>query len=296
MQVSLKLTMMIFYLPGAFGLRLVESEIPETEVPKIVYAVLANRNEKYVKILETHFDTWAGQAVSEGRYFATVGEGPIILQQKHQSALKETSCDDGYQGLACKEFVNLEEGLKRKADWLVIIEEDKYVNTSAVEKGLAELTEKYKTLPIAMGVTGCALWECPELPDKAERGSICGGGGFILNRAALLLLFKDGSESLRTEYLKKAGSPNDVITACALQKRGGELVNSYDVLDGKFILHANRLATHKEIENAILDEHAVMIHLNDAKTLPEDMYYAHYVEHSDNDHLRPERTKPAAAP
>jgi len=137
------------------------SEISQKQTPKVVYAVLANRREDYVNILQTHFDTWAVQALSEGRYFATVGRGRSILSDKYQSALKETSCDDSYHGLACKEFENLEEGLKRNADWLVILAEDNYVNTSGLEKALASLTKKYKTLPIALGIKGCALMNCP---------------------------------------------------------------------------------------------------------------------------------------
>jgi hypothetical protein len=235
---------------------------------KVVYAVSGSRMEKYAKLLQAQFETWAPRPISEGRYFVTIGTGPSIRQyvpEQYWSALRETSCADNYAGLACKNFESLKEGLKRNADWLVILNEDNYVNTSGLEQTLSNLSREhpeYKTSPIEMGIKGCELSMCPELHGKV---SICGGGGQIFNHAALSLLFRDGPEALFSEYSKKAGLQDDPIAACALQKRGGELIDFHEGL------LANRIFQKREMDIAI-DHHPLVMHY---LTTPEVMHYVH---------------------
>lgn len=262
LQVSITLAICLTSLPTAGGLHL--SRANQQAEPKVVYGVLASRVPKYARVLESHFDTWAAQAFSEGRYFATVGHGPSILTEAHQAALQDSPCEDNYRGIPCKEFYGLREGFRRNADWLVVVGEDNYVNTRELEETLAGLTERYRNQPVALGNNLCELWSCPELPGKK---SICGGGGFIWNRAALSLLFEGGEseDQVLQEYTKKAGLPGDVVSGCALQKRGGELVMFYDRI------LANRIVNKGDMDMAIDHRPLLMHYLN----TPEVMRYAH---------------------
>lgn len=245
-----------------------EKESLIKDAVKIVYAVSGTRTEKYARLLQAQFETWAPQPISEGRYFVTVGVGPSIRQyvpEKYRSALRETSCADSYTGLACKNFEGLKEGLKRNADWLVVLNEDNYVNTSGLEQVLFNLYQEhpeYKTSPIEMGIKGCELLGCPELHGKV---SICGGGGQIFNHAALSLLFRDGPETLFSEYSNKSGLQDDPVAACALQKRGGELIDFHEGL------LANRITQKREMDFAINHRPLVLHYL----TTPEVMHYVH---------------------
>jgi len=111
---------------------------------------------------------------------------------------------------------------------------------------------EYKTAPLELGLKGCELWQCPELPGKV---SICGGGGQIFNHAALSLLFdSDGPDKLFSEFLSKSGQPDDPVVACALQKRGGQLVN-FDTGN-----HGQRIVHKENLDNAIDKEEPTLFH------------------------------------
>merc|ERR1719420_1975384 len=124
---------------------------------RVIFGVIANRKPNYMNVLKAHFDTWAPRVLSEGRYMAVVGAGNETLPQEYRSAFVETSCLDTYDGIACKEFENQQEAIRRNADWLVILGEDNYVDTKRMEEKLAKLYVdhlEYEASPIAAGIVG----------------------------------------------------------------------------------------------------------------------------------------------
>jgi len=123
----------------------------------------------------------------------------------------------------------VEEGYHREADWLVILGEDVYMNTSWLEdtlinhRGAAAGSQL-----VALGnlVCGRDLEKITKdkgfCPEVEKDGGICGGGGYAINRAALEVLMKEGTETLRGQY-NNGPTPGDMATSCFLRQRRVEL-------------------------------------------------------------------------
>lgn len=229
-------------LPGAFFLQ--PREALARSKKTVLYGVMTCGVADKVKLIEAQLQTWAAQVYAEGRYFAMTGQGDFTLPRDKDAAWMRSPCKDTYDGLACKEFYLEREAFVRNADWLVILGEDNYVNTSLLEAKLEAYDSEHRDVdaPVALGLVGCELRQCPELPNDV---SLCGGAGIMLNRAAVKALFSADADSLRSEYMAKSGQPNDVITACAVQKRGGTLMQFNDGLE------ANRIMTRSSLQAAI---------------------------------------------
>lgn len=179
----------------------------------VLYGVMTNNKPEYREKLIAQLDTWAAGLPDQGRFFALTGTGG---DTEGISGLIVSSCSDGYNGIPCKEEQLIENGYKRGAEWLAILGEDNYVDTALFEKSLAA---RRSDSPVALGLLGCKTDPkfCPEAADKP---SLCGGGGYVLNRAALAALLEPGADALRSDYDQGVGHQGDLITSCMLHRRG----------------------------------------------------------------------------
>jgi len=128
---------------------------------------------------------------------------------------------DDMPGALCKEAALLAEAAALGAAWVYVVSEDSYVHTRNVEEWLAD---KSPDDAIAYGgLTGCGRGLfCQGVPAFDEGGGLCGGGGYILSRAALRRLLADGAAALHEVY-DRSPWPNDMTTSCELAKRGVRL-------------------------------------------------------------------------
>jgi hypothetical protein len=225
-----------------------------------------------LRLIQSQLETWAAPAFADGRYVAIVGRHSADIPAQLDSILMRSNCSDiGGAGVPCKEFELEREAHARQADWTVIVGEDNYVNTNLLETRLAEYDSQHEaddTLPVVLGVTNCLLTSCPELPNHL---SLCGGGGAIMNRAALQTLFRDGAQSLQAEYFGMSGKAGgDAIMSCALQKRGGKLV---EWRSNALILE--RLMQRQRLEYAISTKPAILHYM----TTPAVMRWVHRTMH-----------------
>mmetsp|Transcript_38133 Transcript_38133/g.121497 ORF Transcript_38133/g.121497 Transcript_38133/m.121497 type:complete len:432 (-) Transcript_38133:63-1358(-) len=195
--------------------------------PFVLYGVMTSNAEKYQAKLKAQLDTWAAVPVWEGRFFAVTGQGNNTLQVA-DGILAPRKCWDDYGGVTCKEEEVLETGYDRGAEWLVVLGEDHYVDVPALESYLA--SRGTSTKPLALGIVGCGQGNknCDFCGEVVDSGGLCGGGGYMLNRATLAAVFADGIASVRSEYADQAGGYGDITTSCALLKRDIQLENIGD--------------------------------------------------------------------
>jgi len=241
------------------------SEVSERWGSNVVYAIFTSAIPKYHEKLETQLETWAARPAAEGRYVAVGGRNYPDAWQSG-SILKST-CGDDMSSISCKEATLLAEGAARGADWLVVVGEDNYVYTRHVE---AYLKHQDPDRAVAYGYVGCGRGKyCQDNAQFSMRGGLCGGGGYIISRAALQRLVADGAPALHKVYDKTA-NPNDMTTSCELVRHGTQLrhlsgmhgtpmfmiqqyfnaAHSEDILTSHYLLPTAMRWMHAEVEEA----------------------------------------------
>eukprot|EP00928_Gymnodinium_smaydae_P043051 TRINITY_DN28931_c0_g1_i1.p1 TRINITY_DN28931_c0_g1~~TRINITY_DN28931_c0_g1_i1.p1 ORF type:complete len:346 (-),score=29.90 TRINITY_DN28931_c0_g1_i1:165-1202(-) len=185
-----------------------------------LYGIMTTNLPMYQDKLRAQLQTWASHLPNDGRLVVVSGAGhgvPLDLE----GATFLTSCNDDYSGVTCKEERLLELAYERQPDWFVILGEDNYVDVARLEKRLETLDT---SVPKVYGILGCEMNRkfCPE---AADRKSICGGGGYMLNRAAINEIMKGGRDALRDEYARGSGLQGDLTTTCILRRRDIDVVN-----------------------------------------------------------------------
>jgi len=201
------------------------SEVSEKWTGKVVYAIFTSAIPRYHESLLTQLDTWAARPAAQGRYVAVGGDNyPDDWQSKN---VLRSECRDDMAGISCKEATLLSEGAARGADWLYIIGEDNYVNTKNVEKWLED---KDPDSAVAYGIVGCGRGLfCQDVAAYNAHGGFCGGGGYIISRAALQSLLANGAPALHEIY-DATSWPNDMTTSCQLRRHGVRLETAEDML------------------------------------------------------------------
>jgi len=220
--------------------------------PKIVYAVMTCNQAEKQQLLQAQLDTWAGKAAAQGRFFAVTGDG--FIGNVSRSHIIRTDCDDSKSGLTCKEAHIMKTGYDWKADWLVVLGEDNYVDTAQVEDFLVSNGTGQSTI---MGIVGCA--------GACGFDGLCGGGGYFVSRAALQDLFAADAKRVMMEYKDFEFDAGDAATACIFQKNGVKLTNVAEYLIGANIM------TKPSLQSAI-ELHPMTLHY---LTTPASMYWVH---------------------
>jgi len=185
-------------------------------IPKIVYAVMTRNTVKKQQLVQAQLDTWAAQAAAQDRFFAVTGHN-LSNNESHHHIIR-SECDDTRAGLACKEAHIMKTGYHLKADWLVVLGEDNYVDTAQLEHFLMNNSSEQASI---MGILGCNE-SMPHVCNGVS-DSLCGGGGYFVSRAALQQVFAAKAEQVIAEYTPFFTS--DVATACIFQKHGVRLIN-----------------------------------------------------------------------
>jgi len=223
------------------------SEVSEKWTGKVVYAIFTSAIPRYHESLLTQLDTWAARPAAQGRYVAVGGDNyPDDWQSKN---VLRSECRDDMAGISCKEATLLSEGAARGADWLYIIGEDNYVNTKNVEKWLED---KDPDSAVAYGIVGCGRGLfCQDVAAYNAHGGFCGGGGYIISRAALQSLLANGAPALHEIY-DATSWPNDMTTSCQLRKREVRLASGKSMYSQPFakiadyegMAHSDFLSSH----------------------------------------------------
>lgn len=193
----------------------------EAAKPLVVYSIMTNNMDRYKAKLDAQLATWASDLVIEDRVFAVTGKLEKGAGNVSTPPLVVSTCSDAYDGITCKEEMILEIAFNKSADWLMVLGDDNYVSTSRLEEVLSDFTVDE---PLVLGIVGCELYAsaCPEFHDKP---SLCGGGGYAINKAALAAFMADGTEKMRASYAGWAGQPTDVATACHVYRHGMHLTD-----------------------------------------------------------------------
>jgi hypothetical protein len=183
----------------------------------VLYAVMTNNKPQYQEKLKAQLDTWAADPLAQGRFVAVTGVSVDHPPPADVPGLFLSTCDDAYRGVPCKEERLMEIGASKGAEWLVILGEDNYVDTKALEQRLAYAKS---STPTVLGLVGERQNTefCPEASEQ-----LFGGGGYALNKAALGVLLSKGQDALREEYGSDTGLQGDLATSCALVRRGVSL-------------------------------------------------------------------------
>jgi len=189
------------------------SEVSASWTGNVVYAIFTSAIPRYHEALLSQLESWAERPAKQGRYVAVGGDNyPDDWQSKN---VLRSECRDDMAGISCKEATLLSEGAARGADWLYIIGEDNYVNTKNVEKWLED---KDPDSAVAYGIVGCGRGLfCQDVAAYNAHGGFCGGGGYIISRAALQSLLANGAPALHEIY-DATSWPNDMTTSCQLRK------------------------------------------------------------------------------
>jgi len=201
------------------------SEVSASWTGNVVYAIFTSAIPRYHEALLSQLESWAERPAKQGRYVAVGGDNyPDDWQSKN---VLRSECRDDMAGISCKEATLLSEGAARGADWLYIIGEDNYVNTKNVEKWLED---KDPDSAVAYGIVGCGRGLfCQDVAAYNAHGGFCGGGGYIISRAALQSLLANGAPALHEIY-DATSWPNDMTTSCQLRRHGVRLETAEDML------------------------------------------------------------------
>jgi hypothetical protein len=221
--------------------------------------VLTNSLAEYHEKLRVQLDTWAARPASEGRFVAMGGNNLPEAWQVDDVVLK-SYCGDGKYQISCKEGALVEEAAARGLAWTMILGEDNYVDTRKIE---AFLVSKDPKEPVAYGVVGCGAGKgkgC-DVPEFQTHGGFCGGGGYVLSRAALQAL-----NGTRAFYDDRMSWPGDMTTSCLLYKHGVRMENiGHD-------MHANRIRSADVLKDTVRTGFSTLHYLQ-----PEQMRWVHAI-------------------
>jgi len=132
----------------------------------------------------------------------------------------------------------LEVGFTHSAEWLVRVDDDVYVDTELIENALARFGNSES--PVILGISvGCG-GPCPgpgcfepleaQCPVVAKHGGLCGGGGYVINRAAAARLQSVGWLQVLKEYQDYHDNGiwyGDLVTSCVFAHHGVEIRELY---------------------------------------------------------------------
>eukprot|EP00928_Gymnodinium_smaydae_P001640 TRINITY_DN10594_c0_g1_i2.p1 TRINITY_DN10594_c0_g1~~TRINITY_DN10594_c0_g1_i2.p1 ORF type:complete len:339 (+),score=14.72 TRINITY_DN10594_c0_g1_i2:35-1051(+) len=199
-------------------------------LPGALYGIMTTNLPTYQEKVRAQLQTWAGHLPGKGRLVVVSGTGqgmPIDLG----SVMFVTPCSDDFSGVTCKEERLLRLAHARQPDWFVILGEDNYVDVARLESHLKTLDT---SIPKVYGTLGCEMDKhiCPE---AADQPSICGGGGYMLNRAAINKIMKSDRNALRDEYARGSGLQGDLMTTCILRRRGIDIAHLPGLISGRVV-------------------------------------------------------------
>jgi len=196
------------------------SEVSASWTGNVVYAIFTSAIPRYHEALLAQLDTWAARPAAQGRYVAVGGSN--YPEEWQGSNVLRSECGDDMKSISCKEATLLAEGASRGADWIYVIGEDNYVHTDRVDRFLSS---KDPDTAVAFGTIGCGKGlYCRDSEGFNEYGGFCGGGGYIISRAALQRLLTGGAPALHSVY-DRTPWPNDMMTSCQLRKHEVVLSN-----------------------------------------------------------------------
>lgn len=181
---------------------------------QIVYAIFTSGIPKYHNAMLAQLDTWAAKPFAEKRLVAMGGRN-YPKEWQVEGSIMPSDCEDHGQALACKERALIVEAATRGAAWVVLLGEDNWMNTTALD---GYLKKQDADTPQALGLLGCGRTLGRYCKEVDEQGGLCGGGTYAISRAALKKLMSDGASKLTAEYSNTTW-PNDMMTSCALRRR-----------------------------------------------------------------------------
>lgn len=189
--------------------------------PKVLINIITSPKEKYSQRLATCLHTWAAGLKKEE--LQIVGVSPSREQQEIARWVPATGCEDNHEvGFACKEATSIASAYEAGTDWLVIVGEDNYVILDNLKNVVATYNH---TAPVYLGIPGCGVGTLCE--DKA--GGMCGGGGEILSRGALMLLLENGRNAFLAEHAQAAQTVThgwgDISTSCLARRHHVQLTS-----------------------------------------------------------------------
>jgi len=222
------------------------SEVSASWTGNVVYAIFTSAIPRYHEALLAQLDTWAARPAAQGRYVAVGGSN--YPEEWQGSNVLRSECGDDMKSISCKEATLLAEGASRGADWIYVIGEDNYVHTDRVDRFLSS---KDPDTAVAFGTIGCGKGlYCRDSEGFNEYGGFCGGGGYIISRAALQRLLTGGAPALHSVY-DRTPWPNDMMTSCQLRK--------HDVLMSKVLtmygFHMFGITEYKRVAQTALTAH-----------------------------------------
>lgn len=199
-------------------------ERPNTSAsrPLVLYGIETCSAKKYTDIVDAVFETWAKNVPRKH---------VIMVGGLHDDAEKGLTkvpmiCPDTVGSLSCKETVLLfravERAVELDAQWLAVMQEDKFVSPVEVERTLQGFDS---SKALVLGPFGCGRGlegYCQSVHDDA---GLCGGDGYFISRGALdrILLTDQTVHELVNET--KAMCPtcrdaSDMSSSCLFHKRG----------------------------------------------------------------------------
>eukprot|EP00929_Paragymnodinium_shiwhaense_P011435 TRINITY_DN11710_c0_g1_i7.p2 TRINITY_DN11710_c0_g1~~TRINITY_DN11710_c0_g1_i7.p2 ORF type:complete len:119 (+),score=12.62 TRINITY_DN11710_c0_g1_i7:256-612(+) len=117
-------------------------------------------------------ETWGKKLVDEGRLLV-ISDKLLDKYRGPGSAVVGTNCSASKAGLPCKELKLLQAAYEQRPQWLMVLGDDNWANTDAIDAKLA-------ATPCA---GACVLSACIGCGRKAyckyleEQGGLCGGCG-----------------------------------------------------------------------------------------------------------------------
>eukprot|EP00929_Paragymnodinium_shiwhaense_P011431 TRINITY_DN11710_c0_g1_i2.p1 TRINITY_DN11710_c0_g1~~TRINITY_DN11710_c0_g1_i2.p1 ORF type:complete len:274 (+),score=24.14 TRINITY_DN11710_c0_g1_i2:131-952(+) len=140
---------------------------------QVLYGVLSSsKTVDLQRRLEAVMETWGKKLVDEGRLLV-ISDKLLDKYRGPGSAVVGTNCSASKAGLPCKELKLLQAAYEQRPQWLMVLGDDNWANTDAIDAKLA-------ATPCA---GACVLSACIGCGRKAyckyleEQGGLCGGCG-----------------------------------------------------------------------------------------------------------------------
>lgn len=197
---SLKTIVVLVLLRLSAGLQFHQQMSTEPEQQSnIRYGVHTAPYADLDKRIGSQLDTWMKNLAKDAVYI--IGHDP--LEGKEDGATwnsakecnlaederKKGSTSHNGKEFACQYATMMSDAHDAGSDWLVILDDDQYVNTDNVQKRLDKLDPNK---PQMLGMGGCSS----NTEGKKCEGQ-CGGGGQIISRGALEAMSAKGREGLK---------------------------------------------------------------------------------------------------
>ncbi|CAJ1329651.1 unnamed protein product [Effrenium voratum] len=188
---------------------------PPVEAPFILYSLGAGRRHQRQAL--ACLETWAAE-LAEDEQLQVVGL-PAPDSNLSEVAWLESDCPDNHRpGGACKDAAGLRRAHELGADWAVLLGADNYVLTQHLRQALQDLEP---SRPVIFAVTGCGHEKCS--------GGLCGGGGQIFSRGALMQIFQKSFQQDFEAALHLSSGWGDVAN-CRLARKHKVPVRQLDGL------------------------------------------------------------------